>query len=78
MAFNVNLHQKVPRHEKLSEAEKKELYSKYSITIAELPRILKNDPAIKSLKLKGGDVVKITRNSPTAGESFYYRGVADE
>ena len=68
----------VPKHAKLSEKEKKELLDKYKITVKELPKIYKNDPAIREMALEVGDVVKIIRKSATAGESVYFRGVASE
>ena len=71
----VTKHVLIPKHSKLSEKEKKELFERYNITIKELPRIKESDPAIASLKVKPGDVVKIIRNSPTAGTAVFYRGV---
>lgn len=59
----------------LTDNEKQELLNKYKITIRQLPRILLNDTVIQSLGGKIGDVVKISRKSPVAGESFYYRVV---
>ena len=67
----------VPEHTKLDEKEKKDLLESYSISLKELPKIRKNDAAISHLNVKEGDVVKITRKSPTAGESFFYRGVVN-
>jgi len=43
----------------------------------ELPFIFVNDPAILGLGVKPGDMIRITRNSGTAGESFYYRYVVE-
>ena len=77
MAFEPKNHILVPRHSKLSETEKKQLFEKYNISLKELPKILKKDPAIADLKVKEGDVIKIERNSPTAGKTVYYRGVVN-
>jgi len=66
-----------PKHSVLNEKEKEALFSKYNITFTELPKILKKDAALKDLDVKEGDVIKITRKSPTAGTSFYYRGVTN-
>lgn len=71
-------HTLIPLHEKISENEKKELYTKYNITFKELPKIIIKDPAIRHLEVKVGDVIKITRNSPTAGRAIFYRGVTNE
>jgi DNA-directed RNA polymerase subunit H (RpoH/RPB5) len=72
------IHELVPEHIKLSEKEKQELFEKYSITIAELPKIIIKDPAIRHLDIKIGDVIKIKRDSETAGEIYFYRGVINE
>lgn len=67
----------IPKHEVLSEEEAKKVLEKYRISIDELPRIRKQDPALKGLDCKVGDVIKITRKSPTAGEAIYYRAVVN-
>ncbi|MBU4242327.1 MAG: DNA-directed RNA polymerase subunit H, partial [Nanoarchaeota archaeon] len=41
----------------------------------QLPKISKNDPAIKELEVKKGDLIKIERKSPTIGKSIFYRVV---
>lgn len=68
----------VPVHEKISDEEKTALFEKFNITERELPRILQTDAALAGLDVKLGDVIKITRKSPTAGVSIYYRGVSNE
>lgn len=70
---DITKHELVPKHILLDEKEKEELLKKYGITLRQLPRILVTDPVIKILNGKPGDVVKIIRKSPTAGESIYYR-----
>jgi DNA-directed RNA polymerase subunit H len=75
--FKIDEHILVPKHSKVSEKEKKDILEKYSITLRELPKIMKKDPAIKELDAKPGDVIKITRKSPTAGESVFYRCVTN-
>lgn len=67
----------VPEHTKLNEKEKKELLESYAISLKELPKIRKNDTAISHLNPKEGEVIKITRKSQTAGESYFYRGVVN-
>lgn len=74
----VKSHVLIPKHIKLSEKEKKELFEKYNISLKELPKIKKNDPAIAQLNAEVGDVIKIIRKSPTAGEAIFYRGVIGE
>ena len=74
----VTKHVLIPKHIKLSEKEKKAVFERYNITSKELPKINKNDPAISGLNVKAGDVIKIIRKSPTAGEAVFYRGVIHE
>ena len=73
--FEVSKHELVPKHAKLSEKEGKELFEKYAIELQNLPRIYMTDPAIQNLDVKDGDIVKISRKSPTAGETVFYRRV---
>jgi len=73
--LDVTKHVLVPKHEIISESEKEELLKRYGITLRQLPRIFMNDPAIKHLNPKIGDVVRIRRKSATAGETEYYRVV---
>lgn len=75
MAFKVSEHVLVPEHKKLTKEEKSELLEKYNITVKELPKILKSDPAVSHLALDTGDVIKITRKSQTMGKATYYRAV---
>ncbi len=76
--FNPRAHRLVPTHEVLDEAALEELYEKFDIDPTNLPSILATDAALKGLDVKVGDVIKITRPSPTAGEAKYYRRVAYE
>jgi DNA-directed RNA polymerase subunit H len=76
--LEIKEHALVPKHAKVSEKEKKELLERYNVTAKELPKIYKNDAALKSLNVDTGDVVKIARKSPTAGESVYYRVVISD
>ena len=68
----------VPIHEKLSQKDAGQILEKHKITFAQLPKIMHNDVAIAELKVKVGDIIKITRKSASAGQSVYYRGVVDE
>ena len=77
MVFDVGKHIFVPKHSKVSEAEKEKILQQYNITIKELPKIFKNDAALAKLELKSGDVIKIERESKTAGRSVYYRVVVE-
>ncbi len=74
---DVSKHQLVPKHSKLSDAEKQKLLERYGVSIRELPRITRKDSAISRLSAKAGDVIKIERVSRTAGLSHYYRVVEE-
>ena len=73
--FSIFKHVLVPKHRVMSEKEKRELLKKYSITLNQLPRIRVRDPAAMTIGARVGDVIEITRKSPTAGETKYYRVV---
>ena len=74
----IKKHILIPKHLKLSVKERDEIFKKYNISLKDLPKIGENDPAIASLNVKEGDVIKIIRISPTAGETVFYRGVLSE
>ena len=67
----------VPKHEIVSKKEAEQILEKFNCKPTELPLIFVNDPAILGLGVKPGDLIKITRESPTAGESLYYRYVVE-
>jgi DNA-directed RNA polymerase subunit H len=70
-------HVYVPKHEIMTKKEAEEVLEKYHCKPTELPLIFVTDPAIMGLGIKPGDMIKITRKSPTAGESLYYRYVVE-
>jgi DNA-directed RNA polymerase subunit H len=70
-------HEYVPEHIILSKDEAEEVLNTYHLKPTQLPFILVNDPAIRHLNAKPGDIVKIIRRSPTAGISIYYRYVVE-
>jgi len=73
--FDVTKHVLVPKHTKVGEKERKVLFEKYAIELQNLPRIHATDPAVLHLDVQDGDIVKITRNSPTAGVTEFFRRV---
>lgn len=77
MKFDIHTHILVPKHTKLSNKEIDELLNTYNVSKRQLPRISKNDAAIKDMKLKVGDIVKIKRESPTVGEYTFFRVVVN-
>lgn len=75
--FNVLNHVNVPLHVILPDDEVKELLKRYNIVREQLPKIRNNDPACRVIDAKPGNVVKITRRSPTAGVAVAYRLVIE-
>ncbi|MFB6116769.1 MAG: DNA-directed RNA polymerase subunit H [Candidatus Nanosalina sp.] len=77
MAMDVRDHRLVPEHRKMSEEEVEELLEKHDIEKENLPKIKSNDSALKQKDFEVGDVFEITRDSPTAGKTTYYRRVVE-
>ena len=77
MKIDIQQHDLVPKHEVISESEKELLQQNSDFDINNLPKIKINDPVVKELSnshnISAGDVLKITRNSKTAGEFISYR-----
>lgn len=73
--LDVMKHVLVPKHEILSEKGVRKLLEKYRITPRHLPKIKASDPAAKAIGAKPGDILKITRESSTAGKAVAYRYV---
>lgn len=78
MAIDVHEHELVPEHEVLSEEEAEEVLEQYGAGKHDLPEISRKDAALKDLDAEVGDVIEITRQSPTAGETNYYRIVVED
>ena len=66
-------HKMVPRHELVEEDELKKILSEYNIEKEQMPKIRESDPASRAIQAKVGDVVRITRESQTAGKAIFYR-----
>ncbi len=75
--IDVTGHVLIPKHSKISDKEKKELFDAYHIQVMDLPRISIHDPVLLNLDVKPGDVVKIERISSTAKQTAFFRGVSD-
>lgn len=74
-SFNIFKHELVPKHEILPPEKAETLLEKYHIKAHQLPRIKANDAAIIAIGAKAGNIIKITRKSPTAGKYIAYRHV---
>ena len=75
VVVNITKHELVPKHEPMTEAEAKEMLAAHSLELSMLPRILSTDPVARYFGLRRGQVMKITRNSETAGTYTTYRQV---
>jgi DNA-directed RNA polymerase subunit H (RpoH/RPB5) len=74
-AFNIFDHDFVSKHEILTPEERKELLEEYKMQPYQLPRINATDPSIIAVGARAGDVVRVIRNSATAGKYVAYRYV---
>jgi DNA-directed RNA polymerase subunit H len=68
-------HYLVPEHVLIRKEKVDELMDELGINKISLPKISRLDPAVKPLKAEKGDVVKIIRDSLTAGQATYYRRI---
>ncbi|MFA4906827.1 MAG: DNA-directed RNA polymerase subunit H [archaeon] len=71
----VSNHFLVPKHAIMPKAEVETFLKKYAGGLEKLPRASRNDPVVLELGAKRGDVLKIIRDSRTAGKCVYYRVV---
>jgi len=76
--IDVSKHRLVPRHMILSDKEAKEVLARYHVEPHQFPYIKISDPAIRALNPKLGDLVRVERKSPTAGEAVAYRYVIED
>ncbi len=73
--INLLEHELVPQHIVLSPQEAREVLEKLGVKPTQLPWITIDDPIVKAIGAKPGDIIKIIRKSHTAGESIAYRYV---
>jgi len=76
-SFNIFEHALVPKHEVVSTEEREKMLSEYRVQPYQLPRLKASDPAVKAIGAKPGDIVRIIRDSPTAGKYISYRYVVE-
>ena len=73
MSKDILIHELVPSHAILSESEIEKVFKDLDFEIEQLPKIKINDPVVKAINAKQGDILEITRESPTAGTFITYR-----
>ncbi|NPA86172.1 MAG: DNA-directed RNA polymerase subunit H [bacterium] len=73
--FSVLEHELVPKHVVLPREEAEQLLRQLGVSKAKLPKISRDDPVVKELGAKPGDIIKIIRKNPFGGTSIYYRVV---
>ncbi|MCE4617210.1 MAG: DNA-directed RNA polymerase subunit H [Desulfurococcales archaeon] len=69
-------HELVPKHEVLDIEEAAKLLKELGVEPHQLPHISVNDPVVRILNAKPGDIIRIRRKSEIAGETIFYRIVA--
>lgn len=75
LQFNISKHSLVPKHELITDdAAIESIVTDHMLKSRhQMPIILKTDPMAKYLYAKPGNLVRITRYSPTSGEHIVYR-----
>jgi len=76
-SFNIYEHVLVPKHEIATQEEREKMLNEYRVQPYQLPRLKASDPAVKAIGAKPGDLVKVTRDSPTSGKYVSYRYVVE-
>jgi len=75
--LKVSDHIYVPKHEIVQEQDIGKVLKKYNAKLEQFPYISVSDPVVKEIGGKPGDLVRISRKSPTAGDMSYYRFVVE-
>lgn len=75
---NILSHELVPEHKILAKDESQKILSQLNVKPDRLPKMRDTDPVVEIIGAKVGDIVEITRDSPTAGKTKYYRVVIPE
>jgi len=76
-SFDLFDHEMVPAHVIAEDTEVQMVLEHYGIKKTHLPRIRVRDPAARVLGARPGQVIRVERDSPTAGRTYYYRLVVD-
>jgi DNA-directed RNA polymerase subunit H (RpoH/RPB5) len=80
LQFDLPTHRMYMPHRILNEDERTAVFNNYKVSNpeAQLPWIDSQDPPIRWIGAKPGDVVEVTRHSDSAGNSVYYRYVVED
>ena len=75
LLFNISKHALVPKHEVVKDPnEISKLVEYYNLkSKLQFPIILKTDPMARYLNVQSGDLVRVTRISPSSAKSVLYR-----
>ena len=74
LQFNISRHCLASKHTIVAEADVAEVMASYLVkSKSQFPNILKTDPMARYINAQPGDLVKIVRPSPSAGEYVSYR-----
>ena len=73
MKIDIQDHMLVPKHEIMTEEEISEEFSDVDYDFKDLPKIKSEDPVVKAIGAEPGNVLRITRESQTAGVVITYR-----
>ncbi|MDH5782835.1 MAG: DNA-directed RNA polymerase subunit H [Candidatus Bathyarchaeota archaeon] len=76
-SFNIFDHVLVPMHEIVKPDEREKLLKEYRVQPYQFPLLKASDPAVMAIGAKPGDIVRIIRDSPTAGRYVSYRYVIE-
>ncbi|MDO5814124.1 MAG: DNA-directed RNA polymerase subunit H [Methanobrevibacter sp.] len=77
MKIDIQNHMLVPKHEIMTEEEISDEFSEVDYDFNDLPKIKSKDPVVKAIGAEPGNVLRITRESQTAGVFVTYRIVED-
>ncbi|MEG3224965.1 MAG: DNA-directed RNA polymerase subunit H [Methanobacteriales archaeon Met13] len=70
-------HELVPDHVVLKKNQITKMLNELDVEPEHLPKKKLDDPVVKAIDAKAGDIIKITRKSQTAGKFITYRLVLE-
>lgn len=73
LSIDLFMHVIVPEHDVVPQDEIEDIESKFGVSRHQLPKIKAGDPAAKAIGARPGDVIRIIRESPTAGRHEVFR-----